>query len=78
MANLLCRTVPCSSALDHVENKYSKKPIDESCQCYVCQNFTRSYLRHLVIEKEILGLHLLSYHNIAFLTQLVEKLKKTI
>ncbi|HRY91593.1 MAG TPA: hypothetical protein P5229_04610, partial [Candidatus Gracilibacteria bacterium] len=44
----------------------------------VCQNFTRSYLRHLVIEKEILGLHLLSYHNIAFLTQLVEKLKKTI
>ncbi|MBP7057803.1 tRNA guanosine(34) transglycosylase Tgt [Candidatus Gracilibacteria bacterium] len=64
--------------LRNEENKYSKKPIDESCQCYVCQNFTRSYLRHLVIEKEILGLHLLSYHNIAFLTQLVEKLKKTI
>jgi tRNA-guanine family transglycosylase len=35
-------------------------------------------LRHLIMEKEMLGAHLLSYHNIAYLTQLVEKLKKKI
>ena len=56
----------------------SKKPIDDSCSCYVCKNYTRSYLRHLTMEKEMLGAHLLSYHNIAYLTQLVEQLKKSI
>jgi len=60
------------------KNKLSKKPIDDSCSCSVCQKYTRSYLRHLIMEKEMLGAHLLSYHNIAYLTQLVEKLKKKI
>ncbi len=64
--------------LRNESNKFSKKPIDDKCHCYVCQNYTRSYLRHLVIEKEILGLHLLSYHNIAYLTQLVAELKSKI
>lgn len=58
------------------ENKSSKKPLDSKCRCYTCKNYTRSYLRHLIMEGEILGLHLLSYHNIAYLTQIVEKLKE--
>lgn len=58
------------------ENKLSLEPLDPDCQCYTCKNYTRGYLRHLVMENELLGLHLLSYHNIAYLTQLVEKLKK--
>lgn len=57
------------------ENKFSKKPLDSKCNCHVCKNYTRAYLRHLIMENELLGLHLLSYHNIAYLTQLVEKLK---
>lgn len=60
------------------KNKLSKKPIDSTCPCYVCKNYTRSYLRHLVIEKEMLGAHLLSYHNIAYLTHIVDTFKKTL
>jgi queuine tRNA-ribosyltransferase len=55
------------------KNKTSGKPLDPACKCYVCKNYTRSYLRHLVMEKELLGLHLLSYHNIEFLHSVVEK-----
>lgn len=61
--------------LKNKKNRLSRAPLDEKCGCYVCKNYTRAYLRHLVVEKEILGLHLLSYHNIAFLTQIVEKSK---
>ncbi len=60
------------------ENQLSKKPIDEKCGCYVCQNYTRGYIRHLIIEKEMLGLHLMSYHNIAFLHQIVQNFKNSI
>jgi queuine tRNA-ribosyltransferase len=58
------------------KNRLSTKPLDPKCKCYTCKNYTRAYLRHLVIEKEILGIHLLSYHNIAFLINHVEKIKR--
>lgn len=58
------------------ENKYSKKPLDEECGCYVCKNYTRAYLRHLVMEDEILGIHLLSWHNIAYLHKIVNDTKR--
>lgn len=60
------------------ENKLSKKPLDDKCGCYVCQNYTRAYLRHLIMESEILGIHLLSWHNIAFLHDIVKSEKKKI
>lgn len=43
-----------------------EKPIEEGCQCYACQNFSRAYLRHLVKAEEILGLRLISLHNLHF------------
>lgn len=58
------------------KNKLSKAPLEKNCDCYVCKNYSRAYLRHLIVEKEMLGLHLLSYHNIAYLTQIVNKIKK--
>jgi queuine tRNA-ribosyltransferase len=61
--------------LKNESNKYSKRPLDAACGCYACKNFTRAYIRHLIMEKEILGLRLLSYHNVAYLTGLVEGLK---
>lgn len=64
--------------LKNESNKFSKKPLDSKCKCHVCKNYTRAYLRHLVMEQEINGLHLLSYHNVAYLIQLVEDLKKKI
>ncbi len=53
-------------------------PIDETCTCYACQNFTRAYIRHLLKAKEILGLHLLSIHNLTYLLQLVQTLRQKI
>lgn len=53
-------------------------PIDNKCECYVCRNYTRAYLRHLIKAGEILGLRLLSYHNVYFLTKLMENIKGAI
>lgn len=53
-------------------------PVDEMCTCYACQHFTRAYIRHLLKAKEILGLHLLSIHNLTYLLQLVQDLRQRI
>jgi len=49
------------------------KPLDENCDCYCCRNFTRAYLRHLFNTGEILGLRLVSYHNIYFFIHLMSE-----
>ena len=46
------------------------RPLDETCDCYTCRTFTRSYLRHLVMQKEMLGAQLLSLHNLRVLLRL--------
>ena len=48
------------------------RPLDESCDCSACSRFSRAYLRHLVTQKELLGLRLLSLHNLRFLLRLTE------
>lgn len=53
-------------------------PLDEKCDCYVCQNYSRAYLRHLIKAEEILAHRLLSYHNVYFLVKLMEKIRKAI
>ncbi|GBD90944.1 queuine tRNA-ribosyltransferase [bacterium BMS3Abin04] len=45
--------------------------LDENCGCYTCQNFTKAYLRHLFIAKEILALELATIHNLSFYRDLV-------
>ena len=47
------------------------RPIDETCDCAACRRFSRAYLRHLYISDEILGLRLLSLHNVHFLVSLM-------
>lgn len=47
-------------------------PIDPSCDCYVCRNYSRAYLRHLFKAGEALGPRLASYHNLYFLLKLME------
>jgi queuine tRNA-ribosyltransferase len=47
-------------------------PLDEGCDCYACRTFTRAYVRHLVVQKEMLGLQLLSRHNLRVLIRLAE------
>jgi queuine tRNA-ribosyltransferase len=46
------------------------RPLDESCACPACSRFSRAYIRHLVNQRELLGLHLLSLHNLRFLLEL--------
>jgi len=50
-------------------------PLDPECDCYTCRNYTRAYIRHLVKTQEILGIRLLSIHNLRFLTKLMERVR---
>lgn len=59
-------------------NARSFSPIDEGCQCYTCRHFTRAYLRHLIIAKEILASTLISIHNIQFLITLMKNARQSI
>ncbi len=52
---------------------YDHGPIDETCDCYACRNFTRGYIRHLIVAKEMLAATLISIHNIRFLISLVQR-----
>ncbi len=53
-------------------------PLDEACDCYACANYSRAYLRHLFVAGEVLGLRLLSVHNIRFLVRLAERARDRI
>ena len=53
-------------------------PLEASCDCYTCKNYTRSYIRHLMSTDEMLGKSLLSIHNIRFLIKLTEDLRQAI
>ncbi|HHX79733.1 MAG TPA: tRNA guanosine(34) transglycosylase Tgt [Acholeplasmataceae bacterium] len=64
-----------------VKNKEFERdftPLDSECDCYTCTNYTRAYLRHLIKAGEILGMRLLSIHNIRFLIKLTENIRKAI
>jgi len=53
-------------------------PLDETCSCFVCKNYTRSYIRHLVNSHEITGLTFLTYHNVYFYVNLMKKIREAI
>ena len=54
------------------------RPLEESCDCYTCQNYSRAYIRHLYVSKEQLAQRLLSIHNLRFLIKLVEEARQAI
>ena len=62
----------------NAQYKLDKGPLDEECDCFVCKNYTRGYLRHLISCNEILGMRLVSYHNLYFLSKLTERIRKEI
>jgi len=53
-------------------------PLDHHCECYVCKNYTRGYLRHLYKANEILSARLMTYHNLYFLLNLMENVREAI
>ena len=54
------------------------RPMEEGCQCYACQNYSRAYIRHLIKSGEVLGIRLTTIHNIHFLTNLMAELRQAI
>jgi len=60
--------------------EYSRdmRPLSESCDCIVCKNYSRSYIRHLFNTQEILGLRLTSLHNVYFYVHLLDRIREAI
>jgi len=64
-----------------VKNKIYERdftPLDESCSCYTCQNYTKAYIRHLLKANETFGQRLVSYHNLYFLIDLMKQVQEAI
>ncbi|MBL7132055.1 MAG: tRNA-guanine transglycosylase, partial [Candidatus Omnitrophica bacterium] len=62
----------------NAEFKSDFNALDSECGCYTCKNFSRAYLRHLFNSKEILGLRLVSLHNIHFFIKLIHDIRQAI
>lgn len=58
--------------------RHDQRPIEESCACYCCRNFTRAYLRHLLKAQEIVGLMLVSLHNSHFYLEIMREAREAI
>ena len=65
---------------DITKSKFAtdKNPIDKNCKCYTCSNFTRAYINHLFRSHELLGYTLATYHNVYFMTNLTNQIRKAI
>jgi queuine tRNA-ribosyltransferase len=69
-----------SGRLNLVNAAYSRdeSPIDPQCECYTCQSFSRAYLRHLIVSREMLSATLLSIHNLHTLLDLTRRIRQAI
>lgn len=64
--------------LNNQKYMYDSNPIDDDCNCEICKHHSRSYIRHLLKAKEVLGLRLCVYHNLYFYNTLMEEIRKHI
>lgn len=67
--------------LIHIKNQKFKEdpsPLEKNCACYTCQNFSKSYIQHLMKENEILGHRLMTIHNLHFLLNLMAQIREAI
>ncbi len=64
--------------LANAEHARTFMPIDDNCDCYTCKNFSRAYIRHLIIAKEILAPTLLSIHNLFTLISFIQEIRQAI
>lgn len=53
-------------------------PLDPTCSCYTCRRFSRAYLHHLARAEELLGIRLISLHNVAFLINLMREIRASL
>ena len=64
--------------IKRAEFRLDDRPLDPECDCAACRRFTRAYIRHLFIADEMLGLRLLSLHNVHFLVALMRRARETL
>jgi len=64
--------------IKRAEFKDDARPIEQDCDCAACKRFSRAYIRHLFLADEILGLRLLSLHNVHFLVSLMRRAREAI
>ena len=64
--------------LKNAKFKEDFTPIETSCDCYACKNYTKAYIRHLITANETFGARLLSIHNIRYLIKLTEEIRLAI
>ena len=65
-------------AIKAAKFEYDQEPVEQGCQCYCCRNFTRSYVRHLLHAGEILGMRLLTIHNVFALNRFMGEMRDAI
>ena len=58
--------------------KSTFEPVDSNCSCYTCKHYTRAYIRHLIQNNEILGMRLLTIHNLHFYLNLMSDIRESI
>jgi queuine tRNA-ribosyltransferase len=58
--------------------KQDTRPIEEGCGCYVCRGFTRAYVRHLLNVNEILGVRLLTLHNLHRVMEFMREIREAL
>jgi queuine tRNA-ribosyltransferase len=64
--------------LKNAEYAKDKRPIEDDCDCTSCREFSRGYIRHLIKAEEILGLRLITLHNLHFYLDLMRQARGTI
>jgi queuine tRNA-ribosyltransferase len=64
--------------IKRAEFRLDRRPLDPECDCAACTRFSRAYIRHLFLADEILGLRLLSLHNVHFLVSLMRQARETL
>ena len=64
--------------ITNAEYKLDQRPVDSTCDCYTCKNFTRAYLNHLFRAEELLAFRLATIHNLRFFLRLMEEIRASI
>ncbi|MFH1512823.1 MAG: tRNA guanosine(34) transglycosylase Tgt [Bacillota bacterium] len=76
--NGTCFTADGRLVLKNAQFARDFRPLDDTCDCYTCRNFSRAYLRHLFMAGEITGARLATLHNLRFLLRLMENVRQAI
>ena len=64
--------------IKNAQYQKDSRPVDETCDCYTCRNYSRAYLRHLYMAREILSSHLNTVHNLHYFVNLMKEIRTAI